>query len=179
MKDKKVICEHCKNQEAYPETDMYIQLTGKNKNVKKYWHYDCWDFKCKELQELDELYNTIKEIHGYPSIPPAFFVYLQNLRNGTIKLNKKEIKKFKEGVPYPVIKKAYEMNRKKIQWVKGNKKFKQTISELMYGFRIIESKINDAFKEMKRKEAEEDMYVNPEHSYSEYEVEPLKKFPKS
>ena len=53
------------------------------------------------------------------------------------------------------------------------------MSELMYGFRIIESGINDAFKEIKRKEAEEDMYVNPEHSYSEYAVEPLKKFPKS
>ena len=179
MNDKKVTCEHCKNQELFPHTDMYIQLTGKDKNIKKYWHFDCWEFKCKEVKEMDELYQTIKEIHGYPSLPQGLFVYLHNLRNGTIKLNKNEIKKFKEGVPFPVIKKAYEMNRKKIQWAKNNKKFKKTISELMYGFRIIESNINDAFKEMKRKETEEDMYVNPEHSYSEYEVEPLKKFPKS
>jgi len=179
LKNKTVTCRQCKKKEIYPQVDMYVELAGRNKDSEKYWHYDCWEFKCKEQKELDDLYNTIKEIHGYPSIPPALFVYLQDLRNGTIKLNKNKIRKYKEGVPYPVIKKAYEMNRKKIHWVKGNKTFKQTVSEFMYAFKIIESKINDAFKEMRRKEIEDDMYVNPEHSYSEYEVEPLKKFPKS
>lgn len=177
MKERDVTCKHCKKKS--PKSTMYIQLIGKEKKTKSYWHFECWEFKSNELKEWDELYNTIKEIYGYPNIPPAFFVYLQDLRNGTIKLDTRKIKKYKEGVPYSVIKKAYEMNRKKIHWVRSNKKFKQTISELMYGFKIIESKINDAFKEIKRKEAEDEMYVNPDHSYSEYEVEPLKKFPKS
>lgn len=177
--NKNVTCKQCGKKELYPKTDMYIESNEKNKQRKIYWHYDCWEFKCNEQKELDELYNTIKDIHGYPSLPPPFFVYLQDLRNGTIKLNKRKIKKYKEGVPYSVIRKAYEMNRKKIHWIKSNKNFKQTISELMYGFRIIESKINDAFKEIKRKEREDSMYVNPNHSYSDYKVEPLKKFPKS
>lgn len=179
MKNRSVACRLCKKKEVYPQIDMYVELTGKENKTKKYWHHNCWEFKCNEMKELDDLYLTVKELHGYPTVPPAFFVHLQDLRNGTIKLHDKKIKRYKEGVPYRVIKKAYEMNRKKIQWVKSNKKFKQTISEMMYVFKMIESRINDAFKELKRMEAEKDMYVNPDHSYSEIDVEPLKKFPKS
>jgi len=158
---------------------MHIHWAGTEKKRPMYYHHECWEFKNNEVKELDELYNVIKEMHKIIDVPKAFFVHLQNLRNGTITLHGKEIKKFKKGVPYHIIKKAYEMSRKKIQWAKGNKTFKSSISELMYGFKIIESKINDAFKEIKKQKIKENLYVNPDHSYSDYEVEPLKKFPKS
>jgi hypothetical protein len=177
LTDRNVICRHCRKKS--PKSQMHCELTGKEKKVRKYFHHECWEFKCNELKEWNELFNTVKEIYGYPDIPKGFISILQKLRNGTITFNKKEIKKYKKGVPYSIIKKSYEMNRKKIQWVKNNKNFKKTISEFMYGFRIIESRINDAFNELKRIEAEKNMYVNPDHSYSDFEVSPLKKFPKS
>jgi hypothetical protein len=179
VKNRSVKCSLCKKRETFPKTDMYVEWTGKNKNVPKYWHHECWEeskeeleFIKNELQELDDLSNTIKNIHNLEKIPNGFYVYLQDLRNGTVKLGKSKMKKYKEGVPYNIIKKAYELSKKKIHWSKHNVNFKSDMSELVYGYKIMDSKINEAVKELKRLEDQQNFTIDLTNFN-------LKKFPKS
>jgi hypothetical protein len=187
LRNRKVKCRFCQIAELYPEKDMFVELAGKHGDTKKYWHYDCYEKelvrreKTKvETDEWDDLLNTIKEIHDIDVVPTDLITTLQDLRNGTERYREHKKIGYKQGVKYPIIKKAYEMSKKKIQWVKGNKKFKNTKGECKYCFMIVREKISDAKRELKRLQKIEDTYVNPHHSYSEFNVEPIvKKFPKS
>jgi hypothetical protein len=186
LRNRKVKCRFCQIAETFPETDMYVELCGKEGKTKKYWHYDCFEKekvkreKTKvELEEWDSLLETVKEIHDIEKVSLNLIHALQDLRNGTERFRKYKKIGYKQGVKYPIIQKAYQMSKKKIQWAKKNKKFKDTTRELMYCFMIVLDKISDAKKELQRLKKLEDLYVNPNHSYSEFNVEPVKKFPKS
>lgn len=183
-------CQICEKEETYPEVDMFKELKPNTTNRYRYWHYECFEiekkdreFKKIESDELDELWELIREIHslnaikGTKKIFNELFCLIQDLRNGTERFMNYQYH-YKKGFKYSVIKKSYEMNRKKIEFYRRNKQFKDTKAELKYCFMIVRNNIMNAFKEMKRLEKVDNTYVNPHHSYSEFNVEPSKKFPK-
>lgn len=141
--------------------DMYVYKENPNKYVcgKK-----CFDeimkeaeFKEKERQELDDLYEYVRSLHGMKTLPTSWFTMMQDLRNGTVRKQGILKKKYKNGVPYEVILEAYTMVRKKIEWAKNNKNFKDDSAELRYGFVIMESNVSRANKKMnKRRERKND-----------------------
>jgi hypothetical protein len=182
VRNRSVKCSACKKRETFPKTDMYVRWTGRDKNVPKYWHHECWEkarpkiesreeFIEKELKTLDELIIVIEEMYNI-KVPKYFYTILQDYRNGSIKEGNKKFVKYKDGVPFPVIKKAYELSRKKIQWSIHNIKFKNDIAKLNYGFKIMDSKINEAIKELKRLEDQQNFTIDLTNFN-------LKKFPKS
>lgn len=185
MRNRKVKCRFCQNEETYPETDMYIELTGKESKTKKYWHFDCFEKEKirrekvnEETRKWDMLYETVKEIHDAENLPKDIICALQDLRNGTKRFRSQVQIGYKKGIEYPIITKAYNMSRKNIEYARNTKNFKDTKNEMKYCLEIVKDKISDAKKEIKRMKKLEDTYVNPFHSYSEYEIEPVKKFPK-
>jgi len=104
---------------------MVIDYIGKQ---KKRFHHDCHEqhlkdqeFKEKEKEELNELYETIKDLCDVNIIPPSFMGLIQRLRNGDplIGMRKNDKRQFKQGFPYPVIQKAYEIKSDLIQWKRG------------------------------------------------------------
>jgi hypothetical protein len=184
MRNRQVKCRFCKIAELYPETDMFVELGGKHGTTPKYYHFNCYESELerrkeadKEQKEKDELNDLIKEIHNVKIINKTIWQLITDLRNGTERYQKGFKKKYKKGFNYKVIKKAYEMNRKKISYYRANKTFKDLNAEMKYCFMIIRDKINDAEKEIKRLEKIDKTYMNPSHSYSERNVEPVKEFP--
>lgn len=184
-------CQICAKEETYPEVDMHRELRPNSDKNYRYWHYDCFEqeiknreFKESERLELDELWNLVKEIHSLKGVEGSKKIFseliclIQDLRNGTERFYTGYKYHYKKGFKYSVIKKAYEMNRKKIDYYRKNKHFKDTKGELKYCFFIVRNNVMDAYREIKRLEKIKNTYVNPNHSYSEFNVEPSKKFPK-
>jgi hypothetical protein len=163
-------CQYCESKELWQDRDKMIieqkiSESGKTKNL--YYHKECYpkelkkrEMIAKELKEKDELDRVVKEIYNCKySLPPRFWELINDLRNGTIRYVKgsKVIKKYKKGVPYPVIKEAYLMSKQDIEWARLNKNFKTLDQELHYGLKIIQSKLNDAYKKLKRNEQIQEM----------------------
>ena len=184
MRNRKVKCKICEKEETYPETDLYREHRSPSSKSYYYWHYECFPqeienrkFKEIERQELDDLYNVVKEIHDTKVVHKEIFGLIQDLRNGTERYYTGYKKHYKKGFKFSVIKKAYEMNRKKIDYYRKNKKFKDVRGEMKYCFFIVRNNITDAYRELKRLEKIDNTYVNPNHSYSERNIEPVKDFP--
>ena len=79
---------------------------GTEKKVRKYYHDSCFieyqkdkQFKEQETKELDELYRYLLNLHNVKVLDARMMEKIQDLRNGTIKVNNKKIKRYKEGVP--------------------------------------------------------------------------------
>lgn len=124
----------------------------------KYIHPECFplylkdkEFKEQENRELQELLETIKQIHRIDLIPPAFYPFIQEVRNGDVLFGKIE-KKYKEGIPYQIIDYTYEFCDEKIAWAKANKQFNNVLSELKYGLAIVKNNVENAKKEMSKVE---------------------------
>lgn len=133
----------------------HVTSTG---NIQKLnIHKDCYpkylkekEFKEKEAKELDHLVEVIIEIHG--GIHQRFYPFLQDLRNGTVLLGRNKRKKYKEGYPYPLIADTYLYCRESIEYWKKNKEFDSLLSELKYGFMIVNDKITVVKKKNEKKE---------------------------
>lgn len=160
-----VKCRHCEETELYTERFDKMEIesktsdTGKTKNF--YYHKgDCWskhqkeqDFIKDELKKKDELNDVIKSIYNLKfQIPPRIWELLQDLRNGTNRYQKFFKKKYKQGIPYDVLAQAYRMSTDSIKWAKLNRRFRNTEEELRYGVRIMQSKIEDAYKKIRMSE---------------------------
>lgn len=132
-------------------------MSDKGNRTRVYVHsVKCYDeyladkeFKKKEAEELDFLHETIKKVHRIPIIPPAFFVMLQDLRNGTVRVGTKT-KKYKEGVSYRTIADTYLYIQNSVDWAKTNRKFDGTMKELRYCFVIMLDKIYLVDKKQKK-----------------------------
>ena len=141
-------------------------------SVNHYYHSTCLQkhlkyqaFIDKELTERDQLWETIKEIHGMINIPSDFFSqWIQRFRNGTIVEKGKMIKKYKKGVPYSVMNDAYRLCEKDIKYHKASKNFNADMPELIYGFKIVINKVNEAYAKQARK-AKQQQQKNVVHEH--------------
>ncbi|MFS0855262.1 hypothetical protein AB3M99_02735 [Paenibacillus taichungensis] len=147
---------------------------------KRYYHVEyCHDkylqdkeFKAKERKELDCLAEAIVKIHKLNSvntIPNTFYPYIQELRNDSVLFGRVS-RRYKEGITYKTIENTYEYCAEKIEWAKGNKEFKNLMSELKYCFAIvrnnIENCLRDGSKSSKQK-AETEILMNHVDSMKE------------
>lgn len=120
--------------------------TGK-RSVRKYCHQECFDlyqqdkaFKEAEQKALDELVEVIKRIHCIPMIPQKFYPYLQQLRNGSIRVRNTE-RRYKKGFEYDLIAEAYKYCEPAIHEAKSRIVFDSLFGELRYGLAIVSDKI--------------------------------------
>ncbi|GMX64565.1 hypothetical protein Elgi_38340 [Paenibacillus elgii] len=124
-------------------------------------------FKQKELEEKNELTDSIVRIMGYKnrgSIPSTFFSsYVQPFRNDDVLYGKLE-KKYKEGFSYLTIKETFdycEDNIKKYVRMKRDKnEFKDTISELRYVWKIVCNNIENMLRDKKKFEKQKSIVTN-------------------
>jgi hypothetical protein len=135
--------------------------TGMAKN--NYFHPECYpkhlekqDFLLKEREQKDELNETVKKIYSLKfDLPHRWWELIADLREGTNRYQKFWKKKYKQGVPFNVIKEAYLLSVQNIEWARLNNKFKTTDQELRYGLIIMQGKVNDAFRKMKTREQQD------------------------
>lgn len=147
---KEVICVVCK-QKNNKEKMRYI------KSIKRYVHHGkCYKkyvehkrFKEKENQELTDLVETIKEVHGIKVIPRQFFSYLQDLRNDSVLFGKLK-KKYKQGIPYPIIAATYKYCESDIRYWINKKEFDNILNELKYCLAIVKNKIDIVDRKMQK-----------------------------
>lgn len=150
---RQIKCKWCQTKRASDTMIQYLYSTDK----RTYKYYFCneqcknefiadKEFKKKERQEKDNLVDTIMQVHRIPIIPSQFYPYLEELRNGDVVFGKIK-KKYKEGVPYSVIRDTYLYCQKDILWAKETKDFKgSTLQELKYGLAIVKDKISLIYK---------------------------------
>lgn len=127
---------------------------------KRYYHLEyChtkWKrdraFKLKEREEMDSLVSTIVRLHKLQSVatfPRTFYPFIQELRNDSVLFGKIE-RRYKEGLTYKTIEDTYLYCADKIEWAKGNKEFKNVMSELRYCFAIVKNNIENYFRDGKK-----------------------------
>lgn len=155
-----VKCRWCK-QKAEKETMIKVEQGKSN----MYYHPDCYKeyekdkaFKEKERKELDELYETIKRIHGFEVIPSSFFADINALRNGDVLYGRIK-KQYKKGVSYKWLNYTYLFCEDTIKWCIKNKKDKfinkrgeyEPLYELRYCLGIVRNNIEKAKMHYKKK----------------------------
>lgn|GEM_PF-2504394 len=152
MAERLLKCPIC---EQYGHKDKMTRETD-----KKYYHNEyCHDrylrdkaFKQKEREEMDSLINTIVRLHKLQSVatfPRTFYPFIQELRNDSVLFGKIE-RRYKEGLTYKTIEDTYLYCAEKIEWAKGNKEFKNVMSELKYCFAIVKNNIENYFRDGKK-----------------------------
>jgi len=149
-------CQWCKD--IGEKEKMYCdeKPTGKfNKNgspkmFRKYFHTSCHElflddkeYKRIEADKLKNLYDYLLNLHGLISLDERMMEKIQDLRNGTIKINNKKVKKYKSGVPYELMLQSYRYNANTIDDVVRKMHFKEKWNEFSYVFGIITKSVND------------------------------------
>lgn len=149
-----VKCCYCKQQDDIE--NMIIIYSGK---TKKYCHEKCKTFNEREKEELNNLVETIKNILNIKTIPPRFYPFLQDLRNGTDKCNRMTVSKSKKGYRYLIIEKTYDTYKKVIIQGIRLKKIEDDMKKLLYAYAIISPKCgiirNKLYREYLDKKKEE------------------------
>lgn len=158
-------CKWCKEYGVMDEMVCYSQETDKlnasgSKILRRsYAHVACDEikkdeilFKEREAEELDELYRYLLKLHNVELLDGRMFMKIQDLRNGTISLNGKKIKKSKEGVTFKQMLHTYEHVSKNIDNVIRSKHFKTKWNEFSYVFGIMINNMNEVKSMQKRNE---------------------------
>jgi hypothetical protein len=165
---KEVKCFYCKEKDDKDSMLCEENPTGKfNQNgtekIKRtYFHYNCHveykkvqEFKKVEFQQWDKLYQYLLKLHNLEVLDGRMIEKVQDLRNGSIKLNGKKINKYKNGIGYDVIFETYRQQSNNIDWNIKNRNYERKWNEFSYIFGIILGSINDVNEELKRKEKQE------------------------
>lgn len=165
-------CQYCGLKDA--TKDKMLQIEGK----KGYYHILCLDKfnvekeeKQRDLQELDDLYNLVKEIHNTVMIDKAWFNRIQDVRNGNYNLKGRSEKKKKAGVRYSIIKQAYLMTRDKIEYYQKNKEFENKTHEILYCLLPVLDNLNDAYAKQEQKKSQKKVEKRVEKQVQETLVE--------
>lgn len=127
---------------------------GSEKMIRRYYHFNCHndfkedkEFKMKEANELDELYQYLLKLHNLKTLDSRMFEKIQDLRNGTIKFNNKKIKKYKDGVPYSLMLLTYQHLQNNIAEIIRKMSFQTKWNEFSYIFGMVSKNVNE-LKEM-------------------------------
>lgn len=163
-----VKCNWCKEKEnketMFAEEKVTEQLNkdGSPRITRKYFHNDCHSLylqdkeqKEKELKALDQLYQYLIKLHNLDVLDGRMMEKIQDLRNGSIKVKAKKIKRYKEGVPYELMLDTYKFIEDRADYIKKTNEFKTEWNEFSYIFGTMVNNIN-AIKDaaVKRKTAE-------------------------
>lgn len=148
-------CFKCKGESEKESMICIEKSTGKlNKNgtekkLRKYFHQDCYqeflheqEMKEKDLKELDELYKYIVKLHSLSVLDGRMMEKIQDLRNGSIKVNGKKIKKYKQGVPYSKMLDTYKYLNEKIDYILRSMQFQAKWNEFSYVFGTVINNLN-------------------------------------
>ncbi|PYY28217.1 hypothetical protein [Paenibacillus illinoisensis] len=140
---------------------------------KRYYHKECCHekylkekaFKANERLEMDSLAATIAKVHKLKTvstIPNTFYPYIQELRNDSVLFGRVN-KRYKQGITYRTIENTYQYCSEKIEWAKGNKEFKNLMSELRYCFAIVKNNIENCLRDenkISKQKAETEILMN-------------------
>lgn len=161
-----VKCQFCNESIPYSERETLAheekeyQSKGVTKTKNIYWHQECYpkelkqrEFLLQEKKEKDELNETLQKIYKVKyNFSSNFWWMISDLREGTNRFQKFWKKKYKQGIPFPVIREAYMMSVQDIEWARMSKSFKNLNDEMRYGLMIMQGKVNDAYRKMKTRE---------------------------
>lgn len=149
-------CQWCKENGEKETMICEEKPTGKyNKNGtekmnRKYTHHSCYEefmqdkkFKQQEATELDQLYQHLLKLHGIKVLDKRMFEKIQDLRNGTIKINNKKITKYKNGVTYTLMFDTYVHIQARIDEVIRNMQFETKWNEFSYVFGMMTNNLNE------------------------------------
>jgi hypothetical protein len=135
--------------------DNQMVIVQKGKQKIRYHKLNCYpaylrdqEFKEKERKEKAELYETIMRIHNIEIIPPSFFPFIEDIRNGNILFGKIGSKRYKAGYPYHLIKATYERMEEEILKWKQIKGFKRKIDEMKYALAIVKNYLPDVEEQL-------------------------------
>ncbi|RYI30491.1 hypothetical protein EVU96_08745 [Bacillus infantis] len=168
---KEVKCFWCKNKGDKSLMDVEEKGTGKfNKNgsekmSRKYFHSNCYEpykkdreLKQQDLVELDELYQHLLSVHNLDILDGRMIEKIQDLRNGSVKLNGKKIVKYKQGVRYSLMLDTYQSIQQKIDFILSTNQFKEKWNEFSYIFGTMVNNINTVQQAEKRRDTIERIY---------------------
>ena len=149
-------CQWCKENGEKETMICDEKPTGKyNKNgtekvIRKYTHHSCYEefirdkeFKQQEAIELDQLYQYLLKLHSLNVLDKRMFEKIQDLRNGTIKINNKKIAKYKNGVKYTLMLDTYIYLQQRIDDVLRNMQFETKWNEFSYIFGMMINNLNE------------------------------------
>lgn len=153
---KEVKCFWCKEKSPKDEMKCEEKPTGKfNKNgtekmSRKYFHVMCFSkyekdmvFRKQELEDWDALYSYLLNLHKLEVLDGRMIERIQDLRNGTIKLNGKKIKKYKMGVSYKTMLQTYKYTEDKFASISNYKNFETEWNEFTYFFGTMTNNITE------------------------------------
>lgn len=159
-------CKWCKEEGEKNEMICHEKPTKRLKKdgspmmTRAYYHNACEDlriedeeFKKKESKEMDNLYQYLLKLHNIDLLDGRMFEKIQDLRNGTIKINNKKINKSKEGVTYKHMLDTYQHVYKNIDYAIRSKQFKTKWNEFSYVFSIMANNLNEVKILQKRNNA--------------------------
>ena len=151
-----VKCNWCKEKGIKEEMEVEAKPTGKfnkdgsEKMLRKYFHNNCHSlflkdkkFKEQELKQLTELYDYLKTLHGLEVLDGRMMERIQDLRNGTVKIQNRKMTKYKSGVTYSQMLKTYQFIEDKLNRVSEYKTLQKGWNEFAYFFSIMINSILD------------------------------------
>lgn len=154
---RQVKCYLCK--EKGDKEVMVFEEHGEKKIVRRYFHNQCHqeyksevELKQKELVELDHLYQYLLKLHSLELLDGRMMEKIQDLRNGSIKVNGSKIKKYKQGVSYSLMLDTYKHLNQKIDYILNTMQFQTKWNEFSYIFGTMIKNINSIKQLEKRNE---------------------------
>ncbi|EJW14111.1 hypothetical protein M5X00_26185 [Paenibacillus alvei] len=168
MAERYVKCQYCGQTVPFKERDTLaheVKVSSKGKSVNQYWHHECYpkelekrEFLLNEQKQKDEMFETVKKIYKINFSPSkSWWEMIADLREGTNRYQKFWKKRYKQGVPFNVIREAFILSVADIEWARMAKNFKSLEQEMRYGLMIMQGKVNDAFRKMKTREQQSKM----------------------
>jgi hypothetical protein len=122
---------------------------GKEKITRRYFHSECHkeflqeqELKEKDLKELDALYKYLLKLHSIEVLDGRMMEKIQDLRNGSIKINNKKIKKYKQGITYSLMLDTYKFLNDRIDSIINSMQFQTKWNEFSYMFGTMVNNIN-------------------------------------
>ncbi|MGE7840635.1 hypothetical protein ACQKNX_07580 [Lysinibacillus sp. NPDC093712] len=147
---------------------------GSPKMFRKYFHSTCHDLQLKdkeyklvEADKLTDLYNYILSLHNIIALDGRMMEKIQDLRNGSVKINNKKVTKYKEGVPYEVMLQTYIHLASTIDGILHSMHFNEKWNEFSYIFGTVTRSVNDVMKMNKH----QDKQIHKAQSVPSAEVE--------
>lgn len=162
------------------EMECEENVSESGKITRMYFHKgECWEkrlahkeFLRTENEQLDNLCETIKRVHGLEIIPNSFFsLCLQPVRNGNYRQGRKVIK-YKKGVSYKMLDETYKYCEKSIEKIRSTKDFGGTLNELKYCFAVVIDKIPVVAKKIRQKQKLEEEWKRKEEMMKQSSILP-------
>ena len=165
---RQVKCNWCKEKGSKDSMEVEVKPTGKfnkdgsEKMIRKYFHQECYlsylkdkEFKENELKELTELYEYLKNLHNIELLDGRMMERIQDLRNGTIKIQNRKVNKYKAGIPYSRMLQTYKYIEDKLNKVSEYKHLEKGWTEFAYFFSIMTNNITDVQATIKKQQVNE------------------------